>query len=117
MATVIELPIPPSLNHLFAGQKRRYRSPEYEAWITEAGYLLNRQKPAKCLGRVSLVFEVEEPKTKRRQDLSNRCLKAAEDLLVSHGIIEGDDQRFVRKITLEWSPSVTGIRVTITALD
>jgi Holliday junction resolvase RusA-like endonuclease len=110
--TVICLPFPPSVNNLFAGQKRRYRSAEYEAWITEAGHLLNRQRPAKCLGRVSLTYTLEEPKTKRRRDLGN-LEKAGTDLLVSHGVIEGDDQRFVRKITLEWSDQVEGMQITV----
>lgn len=110
--TTICLPLSPTTNHLFAGRGRRYRSQEYEAWITEAGLELKRQRPSPCHGRVSLSFEVEEPKTARRQDISNR-LKAAEDLLVSHRIIQGDDQRFVRKITLEWSAAITGIRITI----
>lgn len=110
--TVILLPMPPSTNHLFAGSRgRRYRSPEYEAWITEAGWELKRQRPVSVAGQVSLLIEVAEPKTKRATDLGNRE-KAVTDLLVSHGVIEGDDQRYVRRITLEWAP-IEGVRVTV----
>ena len=113
MSVQIILPMPPSVNGLFAGKTRRYRSKSYEAWIVEAGLRLNLQRPSPCFGPVHLALEVEEQRTKRRQDLSNR-IKAVEDLLVSHGIIEGDDQRFVRKITMEWSPEVSGVRITVT---
>lgn len=112
--TVICLPMPPSVNGLFSGQKRRFRSPEYKAWAMEAGLQLNRQKPVSVAGRVSLLIEVAEPKTKRAQDLDNKT-KALLDLLVSHGVIEGDDQRYVRRITLEWAP-IEGVRVTIEAM-
>lgn len=111
MTTVICLPMAPSTNHLFAGQKRRYRSPEYEAWIVEAGWELKRQKPVSVAGRVSLLIEVAEPKTKRAQDVTNR-IKAVEDLLVSHGVIQGDDQRYVRRVTAEWA-DIDGIRITV----
>jgi Holliday junction resolvase RusA-like endonuclease len=110
--TVISLPMPPTSNNLFAGSgKRRFRSKAYEEWILEAGLLLNRQRPPKIKGRVSILIEVEEPKTKRRSDVGNRE-KAAVDLLVSHGVIEGDDQFCVRQITLRWA-DVSGVRVTV----
>ena len=77
----------------------------------EAGYVLNRQRPPLMAGKVSLLFEVEEPKTAHRQDVANRE-KAITDLLVSHRVIQGDDQRFVRRITMEWA-AVEGVRITI----
>jgi Holliday junction resolvase RusA-like endonuclease len=110
---VILLPTPPSTNHLFAGAgKRRWRSPEYEAWILEAGHQLNRQHPSQVKGMVSLLIEVREPPTKRHEDLGNKE-KALTDLLVTHGIIEGDSQHFVRRIVFEWSSQVEGARITI----
>lgn len=111
---VIVLPMPPSTNNLFASKaQRRFRSAEYDGWINEAGYRLNAQRPARTAGKVTLLIEVEEPKTARRQDVANRE-KAVVDLLVTHRIIEGDDQRFVREITLRWAP-VEGVRVTVKA--
>ena len=109
---VIELPMPPTTNNLFAGNgKRRWRSEEYTGWIKEAGYRLNVQRPPRVSGKVTLLLEVEEPKTARRQDVANRE-KAVVDLLVGHQIIEGDDQRFVREITMRWA-DVAGVRVTV----
>ena len=109
---VISLPMPPTTNNLFAGNgRRRYRTAEYKAWAIEAGLELNRQGPFKTLGRVSILIEVGEPKTQRQMDLANRE-KAAIDLLVEHGIIEGDSQRYLRRITMEWA-DIDGIRLTI----
>jgi crossover junction endodeoxyribonuclease RusA len=109
---VILLPLAPSVNGLFAGIGRRYVSGKYKAWRVHAGYVLNCQRPRKCLGRVALAIEVAEPPTKRATDLSN-FLKASEDLLVAHGIIEGDSQHYVREITMQWSDSVDGIKIAI----
>ena len=103
----------PSTNGLFAGNgKRRYKTKEYAAWIEEAGYALNRQKPEPIQGKVRLLIEVAEPNTLIRQDVTNR-IKATEDILVRHGIIEGDDQRYVRSVTAEWSRHINGIRITV----
>jgi Holliday junction resolvase RusA-like endonuclease len=114
--TVICLSMPPSTNSLFAGNgKRRYKTKEYAAWIEEAGYALNRQRPEPIRGKVRLLIEVAEPKTSITQDVTNR-IKAAEDLLVRHDIIQGDDQRYVRSVTAEWSQHIEGIRITVTPL-
>ena len=110
--TVVLLPMPPTTNNLFAGNgRRRYRTPEYIAWVKEAGQELMCQRPPKVTGEVSLLIEVAEPKTKRHMDLANRE-KAAVDLLVEHGIIEGDDQRYVRRIMMQWA-DIDGVRITV----
>ena len=111
---VLHLPMPPTTNNLFATDRasgKRFRTVEYKAWAHEAGYVLNRQRPPLMAGRVSLLLEVENPKTAHRQDVANRE-KAVVALLVSHGVIQGDDQRFVREITLRWA-DVAGVRVTV----
>ena len=109
---VLHLSMPPTTNNLFAGNgKRRFRSAEYAAWIKDAGYRLNAQRPPLMAGKVAILIEVEEPKTKIRQDVANRE-KAVTDLLVSHRVIQGDDQRFVRELTMRWAP-VEGVKVTI----
>ena len=110
MSVTLELPLPPSTNHLFPGHKKRHHSAEYKEWIRTAGWELKLQKPRPVPGKVMLAIEVREPTT-GRSDLSNR-IKALEDLLVTHGIIQGDDQRYVRRITIEWA-QINGIKVTI----
>lgn len=112
---VINLPMPPSTNNLFASAKgRRYRTSEYNSWIKEAGWQIAIQKPPQTQGRVSLTIEVEEPNTARAMDLANRE-KATTDLLVKHMVIEGDDQRYVRELNMRWA-DIQGVRVTIRPL-
>ena len=114
MTVTLTLPLPPSVNGLWAnGKTRRFRTQIYDDWINEAGWQLKIQRPAKLKGPVSINYEFEEPKTKRKMDLANRE-KAATDLLVAHGVIEGDDQTIVRKMSLAWSESVTGVKIEIT---
>jgi len=109
---IIALPMPPSTNNLFATVgKKRIRSAEYSGWLLEAGYRLKSQRPPLMAGKVSLLIEVEEPKTARQTDIGNRE-KAVTDLLVTHRVIQGDDHRFVREITLRWA-DVAGVRITI----
>jgi Holliday junction resolvase RusA-like endonuclease len=115
-ATVIELPIPPSTNALFfnprGGHAGRIRTPEYNAWIAEAGRRLAQQRPASVPGKVALTIELQEPATKVRQDCTNR-VKAIEDLLVRHGVIQGDDQRYVREVVVRWVEGIKGARVVV----
>jgi Holliday junction resolvase RusA-like endonuclease len=111
---VIALPMGPSSNNMFATDRasgRRFRTAEYKGWLLEAGYRLNAQRPPLMAGKVTLLIELEEPKTARRQDCSNRT-KAVEDLLVSHRIIQGDCQKFVREVATRWA-DVDGVVVTI----
>lgn len=111
--TVINLPFPPSVNNLFVnGKSGRFRSQRYDSWVMEAGNEILRQRPAKVAGPVVLTFEFSDGHDKRRRDISN-LIKAPEDLLVSHRIIEADDQFTVRKISASWSPDVEGVRITI----
>lgn len=109
----ISLPFPPSTNNLFVNGKRgRFRSAKYESWICEAGNEILRQRPSKHVGPVNLIFEFQDGYDARKRDISN-LIKAPEDLLVSHRIIEADDQFTVRKVTALWALGVEGVRVTI----
>lgn len=115
---IIALPLCPTTNNLFAtdrSSRRRFRTAEYLAWVKEAGWRLAAQRPPLMAGRVSLLLEVEEPKTARRQDVCNRE-KACIDLLVSHRVIQSDDQRHVREVTMRWAP-VEGVKITVRACE
>ena len=101
--------MPPSLNGLFPGRGRRFKSKEYENWLEVAGWEIARQRPAKYLGEVSVSLHVQDI---RRGDLDNR-MKGVLDLLVKHGIIEGDSYKYVREINIKWVTDVKGIRITI----
>lgn len=112
---VLALPMPPTTNNLFAGTgKKRVKTYKYEAWEREAGWELLRQHPPRIKGAVALVIEVSERESTDTWDVCNRE-KATTDLLVTHGVIQGDNRPIVRRVTMEWS-DVPGVRVTITPL-
>ena len=113
--TVIELPFPPSVNNLFVnGRKGRFPSQQYEDWKQEAGWILASQRPSKVKGAVVLSFWFNPP-DKRKRDITN-LLKAPEDLLVKHGIIEADDNTIVRAVHAGWSDLVQGMKIEITSV-
>ena len=103
-AFAVTLPLPPSVNNLYAnkpGGGGRYRTPGYEDWIYQAGWEIARQKPRGFSGpyhlRLTLYSDkcvctvVQMPDTEKlvRGDIGNR-LKAVEDLLVKHRLIDDD---------------------------
>ena len=111
--TVINLPFPPSTNNMFInGSKGRFRSQKYDEWIQEAGLLLNRQKPPCFIGPVFLTFEFQDGRDKRKRDITN-LIKAPEDLLVKHGVIQADDNSIVKGVSAFWCDSVDGVAITI----
>jgi Holliday junction resolvase RusA-like endonuclease len=85
----------------------RVTSNEYRIWKDLAGWELLNQHPRKIKGPVALQYEFK----KGRADLGN-LEKACTDLLVTHGVIEGDGPNIVREIWLAWS-DVEGVRVTV----
>ena len=112
---VINLLMPPSTNNLFfngSGRTGRVRTPEYNAWIKEAGYMLRSQHPRAIRERVDILIEVSDSESTMSWDVANRE-KATTDLLVTHYVILGDSKKYVRQITMRWA-DVAGVRVTIT---
>ena len=107
---ILDLPMPPSANHIWrSGRGRVYRSPEYMAWRTEAGWLAKSCKP--IAGPVCIEIAVSP---KGRGDVDNR-IKPTIDALVSSGLIEGDDKKTVRAIHAYWSDDMDlrGVRVAV----
>ena len=101
--TTLTLPYPPTTNHLFINaHPGRVKSPEYRAWLTHAGLMLNMQHPESVPGAVKVAYEFRRP-DKRRRDLGN-LEKAATDLLVKHGVIE--DDCLIEELTLRWVPDL-----------
>jgi len=98
----LTLPFPPSTNNLFVNvpKRGRVRSSRYDQWLKEAGWELQSQRPRKMGGKVAVTICLC-PVDKRRRDADNGA-KSVLDLLVKHGVIEGDDSRFVRKVTTQW---------------
>lgn len=106
----LSIPLPPSVNALFANVQGRGRikTDRYKTWLNAAGWdvLQQRQQPIK--GDVTLEILAGRP-DRRRRDVSN-LIKAAEDLLVRHGLIEDDSK--VMSLSIAWAP-IEGCRVTV----
>jgi Holliday junction resolvase RusA-like endonuclease len=117
MEIVLTLPMPPTANNLFRGTgRKRVKSQGYEAWIDAAGWELVRQRPPRIKGPVAVTIEVSDVESSSTWDLCNRE-KATTDLLVSHGVIQGDNKPFVREFGMRWNPDIRGVRVTVRALS
>ena len=90
----IELPLPPSVNHLYAltcrsGYARKYITDKGQAWFTEAGYILNTYYKKKTITTdIALYVKLYYC---GRYDWDN-CLKAVCDLLTKQGVIQDDLQ-------------------------
>lgn len=90
-----ELPLPPSVNGLFPGKAKRFKSPEYKAWIEAATLAVRAAKVRPWVASVSKPFGIEYTVVgpmNMSADLANRE-KALTDLLVSCGVIPGDSLR------------------------
>lgn len=120
------LPFPPSVNGLFSGKARRFKSDAYKTWLKAAKVEFDAQMEYDKImagfsyeginhkGSVNLTFLFKAP-DKRKRDLDN-LLKAGIDFIVSQGVIAGDDSRYVRSIYAEWSdlPSQAGMFICVT---
>jgi crossover junction endodeoxyribonuclease RusA len=104
----LSLPFPPSVNTLFPGTVRRFKSKRYKAWLAEAGKSLYTQPTRQFTGPVSVRVELGRP-DKRVRDLDN-YFKAVLDLLVSHDIIE--DDCMIHRLEAYWA-EIEGAKVEI----
>lgn len=108
----VNLPVPPSLNNIFVtAGNRRVRSQDYNAWLAEAGWRLQAQKPGRVVGPFSADLELPAG---TRGDISNRY-KVAADLLVKHGVT--DDDRHEQDVRIRRSAEVTEARITIRSVE
>lgn len=99
MSVSLTLPWPPSVNHVWRHVgKRVYKSKRYQAWTEEAGKELNVQKPGSVRGHYQAHFHLVPPDARRRDQ--DNFLKAVNDLLAKHGVIE--DDHLARVTTISW---------------
>jgi crossover junction endodeoxyribonuclease RusA len=112
MPTTITLPLPISTNRIWrAGRGGHvYRSPQYRAWVTEAGWSLRAQRPKSVAGPVSVTIAAGRP-DRRRRDVDNLA-KALLDLLVQHRVLEDDSK--VTSFAARWDSSIAPGRVAVT---
>ncbi len=101
------LPWPPSVN-----TRERYPTRSYLEWVDDAGAAIIAQDVCTTTGTVEIEIELGAP-SKRKWDLDNRA-KAVLDLLVLHGIIEDDNSKILRRLTLiARDKGLTGAIVTV----
>ena len=112
------LPWPVSVNALWrANRGQNILSEAGRRWFKSATNELHLQRPEAIKGPVEIRIQLKAP-TRRKYDPDNR-VKASLDALVKSGIIEGDDDRIVRKISVEvagqdWDvPFESGALVTV----
>lgn len=103
-ATWFDLPVPPSVNALYANVPGgRVLTQQYRDWLEAAGWELKLQKTKPMAGAVGLTLLIAMPERKR--DLGN-MEKAVSDLLVKHGIMADDNSDVLQEIFLRFDPSV-----------
>lgn len=95
---VLFLPVPPSTNAMWSPRKGggQRLSDSYSAWLSEAGWHLEQQRPGCIRGDYDLTLRI--PFVSHR-DLGN-YEKPLSDLLEKHGVIRND--KFASRIVLEW---------------
>ena len=94
-----DLPLGPSVNQMFPGKERRFKSREYRSWISEAGWHIRAMRPPPFrVEPYSVLIRVPE---KMRGDPDNR-IKAVVDLLVRNSVTP--DDKHARSITVERHP-------------
>jgi crossover junction endodeoxyribonuclease RusA len=106
------LPWPPSVNALYSGMRRRYKSARYQKWEIEAANSLRMQKWSPLAALPLQIKYVFGRPDKRRRDLAN-YLKPIDDLLVHQNVIIDDS--WIHRGIFEWG-SVEGIHLEITTL-
>ena len=92
------LPVPVSVNAIYerhSGGGVRL-SKAYSAWLSDAGWRLNVQRPGRVSGRYQLTLRMPE---ESGLDLDN-SIKAVSDLMQLHGVVRND--RLASRIVLEW---------------
>lgn len=85
------------LNNKGAG-KGRILSPQYRSWRNAAGLILKSQRIKPIEGRFDLEIYLND---RFNGDCDNR-IKPVCDLLVTMGIVQGDQKKYMRSVSVEW---------------
>ncbi len=110
---ILTLPMPPSVNGLYRNVAGRGRVPTglYMRWKDAADASLWTQRRTPIKGPVVVTITLQE---RGRYDCDNK-IKAVQDFLVRHGLIDGDDMKVVRKVIAQVG-DVQGCRVEVVAV-
>ena len=101
----LTLPLPPSVNGLYAGKVRRYKSSKYKDWIQRAYIELKQQETYTIYGSEWLEVKLwlytpiyNKDGSKKKKDVDN-YMKALFDFLWDN--IEGFDDKNIKKLEAE----------------
>lgn len=119
MKFVLNLPVPPSVNAMYANRYEtgrrhqrgpgRYKTRAYKAWIQEAGWTIWHERPRPILGQYKLLLSLG----KIRGDPDNR-LKAVNDLLVDFRLVEDDKSKYCIDVRAHIVPEIDKKRCLVT---
>lgn len=100
------IPVPPSVNQLFANKpgRGRVKTEAYDTWCAGALTHLRLQSISPITGRVVVLFNVE--RRSLAADIDNR-IKAMLDAIVKAKIIRDDNQ--VTAFAAAWTPTANGL--------
>jgi crossover junction endodeoxyribonuclease RusA len=108
------LPYPVSVNGAFRMHNGARLSKQYRKWRDDAAVELLSQRPRKHVGRVHVSIAFRAP-DRRRRDIDN-LLKAVLDLIVKHGVIIDDSNKYVSGIAADWVEQGAPVTVTVRSL-
>lgn len=111
---IYRLPFPVSVNAMYRNVhgRGRVKSRTYLAWVKEAELVLARQRPRPFIGLAMLDIRID---SSRRGDCSN-YIKGVEDFLVSSGILQDDQKKYVRSVSIAWA-DVKGCEVRLSPAE
>ena len=117
MPFLLTVPIPPSVNSMYAnrrvrGKRGRRKSKRYLAWQDHAGKEIMIQRPKAIKGK----FRVFLTMPKVRADPDN-LIKPVLDILKNMGLIEDDSQAYCVGITVQSVPDGMPDRIVVSAED
>lgn len=107
----LDLPLPISTNDIWTPVRRAkgagmVKSKRYLAWLSEAGWMLNSQRPGTIDGPYALTITIPNACP---LDADN-CVKATSDLLQKHQVISND--RLAQQVTVKRG-NVDGMKVMV----
>lgn len=109
----IALPMPPSVNKLFANVRGRgrIRTREYKSWSHQAIWTIICKCPQPRLIKPPYTVRISLP-VKMRGDLDNR-VKAVLDVLVKSGVMDDDSHVMDLRVIRELAMTTTEVWVTV----